>query len=161
MAHYFDDNHDNFQLLQARADAWVGTPYRHGGSKIKLGVDCVQFVTLICFEIGVITEVVELGYYPPSWYLKRDNAIVESIDYYMENHLNPAMTHQVSEADKNGRAGDLLCFQIKSPVVNHVGVKLLGNRIIHANTRAKKVVVESIEGYRKYLRKVYSFWEAE
>jgi len=162
--HYFDDDYEKFQILQARANAWVGTPYQHGGKTIGLGIDCVHFVENLCYEIGIITQItqiVDYGYYPPTWYLTRENAIVEAIDYYLANYLNPAMTYQMSETDLSNRAGDLLCLQIKSPVINHVAIKLLGNEIVHANTRAKRVVKESVEGYLKYLRRVYSFWRAE
>jgi cell wall-associated NlpC family hydrolase len=162
MNHYFDDDPVNYELLHNRAIAWLNTPYRHGGKARGLGVDCVNFVSQICYEIGVITEVVDKGYYPPTWYKTHENAIVEAIDDYMINHLNPTINYRVSTLlEISYRPGDLICLQINSPVINHVALKLGGNQIIHASTRAKKVVNESLEAYQKYLRQVYSFWRAE
>jgi len=160
-SHFFDENYESFSSLQNAANSWLGTPYRHGGKEKMLGIDCVNFVTQLCYEAGIITETEDVGYYAPDWYLTRDNAIIETIDYYLDTYINPAMTYAVAQEDLSSRAGDLICMQIKSPVINHVAIKLLGNEIVHANTRAKKVVKESIEGYIKYLRRIYSFWRVE
>ena len=147
--------------LQNAALRWEGTPYKAGGKTCKIGVDCVNFVSRLCLESGVIRCTIDRGVYPRKWYATRENAIVSTIDEYMANCLGLDVDYRKSSEDLTAWAGDLLCLQINSPVVNHVAIKLRHNAVIHASTRAKKVVIESLEAYEKYLKTVYSFWRRE
>ncbi len=122
-----------------------------------MGVDCIHFIENICLESGIMSEIIPAPAYSPTWYNTRENAIIEAIEEYIAKKLCPGVLVARSEKDKTGKPGDLLCMKINSPVVNHVAVKLWGNEIIHASTRAKRVVVESLEAYQKFINCVYSW----
>lgn len=158
---WFNENFTRFSLLKAKSIEWVNTQYQHGGNEKNISIDCVHFVEKFCLEIGIITSLFPSENYPIDWYLKGEEKILTRIDQYMAEKLNPLIEFEKINPPIQFYPGDLLCFQIKSPVVNHVGIKLDKNFFIHANTKSRKVVIESVESYRKNIKKVYQFWEKE
>jgi cell wall-associated NlpC family hydrolase len=53
------------------ARSWIGTPFHHVSGVKGVGVDCAHFLARVYEEAGVI-EPVAIEYYPPQWYLHRE-----------------------------------------------------------------------------------------
>lgn len=157
--HYFDDIYANFSRLESEVSSWVGTPYQHGGWQKKISVDCVHFVGLVYVATGIISQVEPPSFYPVDWYLKGEDKIVEMVDYHLYTYRNPGIEYEEKEfGDYYPRAGDMVFLKLgKSPVCNHVGIKLLKNLFVHANSKSKKVTIESIETYASSIQKIYAF----
>jgi cell wall-associated NlpC family hydrolase len=53
------------------ARSWIGTPFHHVHGVKGRGVDCAHFLARVYEEAGVI-EPVKIEYYPPQWFLHRE-----------------------------------------------------------------------------------------
>jgi cell wall-associated NlpC family hydrolase len=53
------------------ARSWIGTPFHHVAGRKGVGVDCAHFLARVYEEAGVIPPV-QIDYYPPQWYLHRE-----------------------------------------------------------------------------------------
>jgi cell wall-associated NlpC family hydrolase len=106
----------------ATARQYLGTPYRYGGADPSRGFDCSGFVQYV----------------------------------FGRNHIElPRTSRQQAFA---GRAvslkvdslmpGDLLLFSSKGKGVNHVGIYLGNNRMVHSTAGAGKVVYEDLSTAR-------------
>lgn len=108
-------NTDNAKLLKTAAYGFLGTRYRFGGNT-RNGLDCSAFVQQVFRELDVTL--------PRS---AREQFEIGS---------------QVPHGDL--RKGDLVFFRTYAPYASHVGIYLGENKMIHASSRDRKVVVSSI-----------------
>lgn len=98
-----------FEFLRSVAFSYLNAPYQWGG-KSPFGIDCSGFVQMV-FRIG--------GYplYRDAW--------------QQANQGKPI--GEFSDA----RPGDLLFFQNEKGAINHVGIALPEDKIIHASGRVR------------------------
>jgi len=148
------------KLLESQVESWLGTPYRHMAAQRGIAVDCVHFIENICKDVGIIREIKGHGEYRQDWYKTRDDAIINTIEWYITDYLCDGVESVTTKSLGFDRPfpGDLLCYRIHSPVINHVGMAMEKGMVVHASTRARKVVIESQEAYKFSLKRIYS-WE--
>ncbi len=105
------------------AESWIGVPYSYGGDT-KNGVDCSAFVQLIYSEMGI----------------ELPRTSKQQFDY-------------TSKVDYNEKqVGDLIFFKNKN-TVNHVGLYIGNNVMIHSST-SKGVIKQSLSD--PYYQKKYA-----
>lgn len=107
---------DNVKMLKTKAYGFLGTRYRFGGSS-KNGLDCSAFVQKVFREMEV--------------------SLPRSAREQFE------VGNKVSPGDL--QKGDLVFFHTYASYASHVGIYLGDNRMIHASSRDRRVVVSSID----------------
>lgn len=111
-----DFNADNVKLLKAKAFGFLGTRYRFGGTS-RSGLDCSAFVQKVFNEMDV--------------------------------PLPRTAREQFEKGEVVNRGdmqkGDLVFFRTYAPFPSHVGIYLGGNRMIHASSRDRRVVISSFD----------------
>ena len=108
-------NTDNIRLLKTAAYGFLGTRYRFGGNT-RNGLDCSAFVQQVFRELDVNL--------PRS---AREQFQIGS---------------QVPQGDL--KRGDLVFFRTYAPYASHVGIYLGENKMIHASSKDRRVVVSSM-----------------
>jgi cell wall-associated NlpC family hydrolase len=125
--------------IVAEARSWEGTRWHHMG-RVKIrrdsrgivlepgGVDCVQFVYLVFFSLG-LTHEMPLAYYPEQWFLHRDADLIL-----------PEMSARGREV-KSPLPGDVVVYRMGRSF-GHAGIVDEGGwpNIIHANRLAGRVM---------------------
>lgn len=107
---------DNVKLLKAKAFGFLGTRYRFGGSS-RNGLDCSAFVQKVFNEMDV-------------------NLPRTAREQYERGEV-------VSQGDM--QKGDLVFFRTYASFPSHVGIYLGNNRMIHASSRDRRVVISSVD----------------
>ena len=111
-----DFKSDNVKLLKTKAYGFLGTRYRFGGSS-RSGLDCSAFVQKVFNE--------------------------------MEVSLPRTAREQFERGEIVTRGdmqkGDLVFFRTYASFPSHVGIYLGGNRMIHASSRDRRVVISSVD----------------
>jgi len=111
-----DFKSDNVKLLKTKAFGFLGTRYRFGGTS-RSGLDCSAFVQKVFNE--------------------------------MEVNLPRTAREQFEKGEVVTRGdmqkGDLVFFRTYASFPSHVGIYLGGNRMIHASSRDKRVVISSFD----------------
>lgn len=111
-----DFNADNVKLLKTKAFGFLGTRYRFGGTS-RNGLDCSAFVQKVFNEMDVT--------------LPRT-----AREQFEKGEV-------VTRGDM--QKGDLVFFRTYASFPSHVGIYLGGNRMIHASSRDRKVVISSVD----------------
>ncbi len=114
----------NASIFEKTALSFLNTPYRFGGNG-KKGIDCSAFVQKVFGEFN----------------LKLPRTAREQY----------TLGTRVPKGDL--QLGDLIFFQTYAKFPSHVGIYLGDNKMIHASSRNRGVVVSSINS--KYFRKRY------
>jgi len=117
-------SHDlNGQRVVAAARAWIGTPYRHQGSRKGVGCDCLGLVRGVWAEI-IGQEAEKPGAYAPDWAERgRTERLIEAA----RRHCGAAIPF--SEASP----GDILLFRWRDGVsAKHAGILSGPDHFIHA-----------------------------
>lgn len=132
------------------AERWIGTPYRHQGSRIGVGCDCLGLVRGIWRAIyGREAET------PPAY--TRDWAECGDADALRRaahRHLQPI-------AIARAEAGDVLLFALRDGrVVKHCGIAADGERLIHAYSGAGVVSSPLTPSWRRRIAGAFRFPEA-
>jgi len=107
---------DNVKLLKTKAFGFLGTRYRFGGSS-RSGLDCSAFVQKVFNEMDV-------------------NLPRTAREQYERGEV-------VSQGDM--QKGDLIFFRTYASFPSHVGIYLGNNRMIHASSRDRRVVISSVD----------------
>ena len=107
---------DNVKLLKTKAFGFLGTRYRFGGSS-RSGLDCSAFVQKVFNEMEV-------------------NLPRTAREQFEKGEI-------VTRGDM--QKGDLVFFRTYASFPSHVGIYLGGNRMIHASSRDKRVVISSFD----------------
>lgn len=111
-----DPQVDNVKLLKTKAFGFLGTRYRFGGSS-RSGLDCSAFVQKVFNEMDV-------------------NLPRTAREQYEKGEL-------VTQGDM--QKGDLVFFRTYASFPSHVGIYLGNNRMIHASSRDRRVVISSVD----------------
>jgi cell wall-associated NlpC family hydrolase len=109
------------------ARTWLRTPYVHMGRRKGAGVDCA---TLLCevFERAGLIERVELEWYPPDWYLHRD-----------EERYLAMVARYAARVERAPLPGDIALYRY-GRCVSHGALVVDWPLVIHAWRAARKVV---------------------
>lgn len=111
-----DMKNENLKLLKSKAFGFLGTRYRFGGST-RNGLDCSAFVQKVFNEMDV-------------------NLPRTAREQYEKGEV-------VSHGDM--QRGDLVFFRTYASFPSHVGIYLGNNRMIHASSRDRRVVISSVD----------------
>ena len=106
---------DNIKMLKTKAYGFLGTRYRFGGSS-RRGIDCSSFVQQVFREMEV------------------------SLPRTAREQFE--IGHEVPPSDL--QKGDLIFFRTYAPFPSHVGIYLGNNRMIHASSRDRRVVISPL-----------------
>jgi cell wall-associated NlpC family hydrolase len=106
---------DNVKMLKNKAYGFLGIRYRFGGSS-KRGIDCSSFVQQVFREMEV------------------------SLPRTAREQF--AIGHEVPPSDL--QKGDLIFFRTYASFPSHVGIYLGNNRMIHASSRDRRVVISPL-----------------
>jgi len=108
-------NPENVKLLKRSAFGFLGTRYRFGGTT-KRGLDCSSFVQHVFKELDV------------------------SLPRTAREQFE--IGNKVATADL--QKGDLVFFRTYASFPSHVGIYLGNNRMIHASSRDRRVVISTL-----------------
>lgn len=111
-----DPQADNVKLLKTKAFGFLGTRYRFGGTS-RSGLDCSAFVQKVFNEMDV-------------------NLPRTAREQYEKGEV-------VTQGDM--QKGDLVFFRTYASFPSHVGIYLGNNRMIHASSRDRRVVISSVD----------------
>ena len=111
-----DLSSDNVKLLKTKAFGFLGTRYRFGGSS-RNGLDCSSFVQKVFNEMEV-------------------NLPRTAREQFERGEV-------VTHGDM--QKGDLVFFRTYASFPSHVGIYLGNNRMIHASSRDRRVVISSLD----------------
>jgi peptidoglycan endopeptidase LytE len=109
---------DGSKRLKKTAFSFLGTRYRFGGSS-RNGIDCSAFVQHVFRQLEV------------------DLPRTAREQYWVGEKVNPYDLQK----------GDLLFFRTYASYPSHVGIYLGDNKMIHASSRNRKVVISPITSY--------------
>lgn len=115
------------------AREWLNTPWQHNQISKGIGVDCVNFLSAIAKESGLIIEDI------PRCYGR--TATDNQIELYLERNFK-------RKIDLSIDGNDILLYKF-SGYNNHVGLATSSTTIIHANSKVGRVVEHSIDGIWK------------
>jgi len=154
MASFFAEKQKYNDLLLI-VEKWLGASYMHGAYTPFYCTDCVHFVKDIYWRLGVISAMIDFGDYSPDWYLMGEGDLMREA---IEAHLNlqgGRLSGYSYTSGKLAKPGDIVCFKIQSDVTNHAGIMLKSGQFVHASTRAKRVLIDSMVAYQQYLSGAY------
>lgn len=106
---------DNVSLLKSKAYGFLGIRYRFGGSS-RSGIDCSSFVQQVFREMSV------------------------SLPRTAREQFEVGSAVPPSDLQK----GDLIFFRTYASFPSHVGIYLGNNRMIHASSRDRRVVISPL-----------------
>lgn len=131
----------------AIAEKWLGTPYRHGASRLQVGCDCLGLIRGIWRELYG-TEPEDAGTYSRDWAeLAQDEPLIDAARRHMQ--LKPQSEMQ---------AGDLLIFRWRDGVAaKHLGIMAENNRFIHAYEGHSVTLSALVPQWRQRIAAVFSF----
>lgn len=133
----------------AEALDWVGTPYRHQGSRKGVGCDCLGLLIGVWREIyGVVPE--QPGPYSVDW------AEAGGSDRFLE----AARRHCREKALAEAVAGDLILFRWRENLpAKHVAILVTPDRFVHAYEGSAVVVSALVPQWRKRIAAAFAFPE--
>ena len=133
--------------ILAEALSWVGTPYRHQGSRKGVGCDCLGLVLGVWRAVyGAAPELP--GAYAPDW------AEAGEQDLFLD-----AMRRHCREKPLDAMSpGDLLLFRWRPHLpAKHAGILVEQNRFIHAYQGNAVTVSALVPQWRKRVAGVFAF----
>jgi NlpC/P60 family putative phage cell wall peptidase len=135
--------------IVAEALQWVGTPYRHQGSRKGVGCDCLGLVRGV-WRAVYGEEPEAPGPYAADW-----------AEASREDRLLAAARRHCVEKDGNGiAAGDLLLFRWRPNVpAKHAGILVAADRFIHAYQGHSVLVSALVPHWRRRIAGVFTFPE--
>jgi NlpC/P60 family putative phage cell wall peptidase len=128
------------------ARKWLGTPYRHQGSRRQVGADCLGLVRGIWREI-YSSEPEEAGPYAMDWAEKGDD----------DKLLNAAVKHFI-KAERAPDFGQLILFRWNAgALAKHAGIMVSSTHFIHAYSGVGVVESPLVPAWRKKIAGMFSF----
>jgi NlpC/P60 family putative phage cell wall peptidase len=137
------------ERVRAAALGWVGTPYRHQGSRKGVGCDCLGLVLGVWREIyGAPPQ--DVPVYARDW-----------ADVAGDPLLEAARRHCM-ERTGGARAGDLLLFRWRRDLAaRHLAILVDRERIVHACEGRAVVVTRLVPQWRARIAGTFAFPEPE
>lgn len=134
------------EMIVTEAMRWVGTPYRHQGSRRGVGCDCLGLVRGVWREVyGAEAETP--GPYSMDWAETGGG----------EPLLDAARRH-CTEQERTPGPGDLILFRWRAGLaVKHAGIMVAPGQFIHAYDGAAVVVSPLVPQWRRRIAGVFSF----
>ncbi|WP_339757735.1 NlpC/P60 family protein [uncultured Hoeflea sp.] len=136
----------NGQRIVAAARAWIGTPYRHQGSRKGVGCDCLGLVRGVWAEVtGLPAQ--EPGAYAPDWAERsgRDRLIIAA-----RMHCGEPIA--LSEAVP----GDILLFRwLSGASAKHAGILSGPDHFIHAYEAVGVIESVLVPSWRRRIAAVH------
>lgn len=132
------------------AARWIGTPYRHQGTREGVGCDCLGLVRGVWREIyGAEPELVPP--YAPDW---AERSGEERLMWAAERHFGPAL------ATSEALPGDVLLFRWRQGfAAKHAGILAGCDTFIHAYEQAAVVRSPLTPGWARRIAAVHRFPE--
>lgn len=128
---------------------WIGTPYRHQGSKCQVGCDCLGLIRGI-WRALYGQEPQKIGAYSPDW---AESGAGDPL-------LAAAHIHMVAKELAQAQPGDMLVFRWREGMAaKHVGILAEPHRFIHAYEGHSVLESALIPQWRKRLAGVFAFPE--
>lgn len=141
-----DERFDARRVVDA-ALSWVGTPYRHQGSRKGVGCDCLGLVRGVWREIYG-GEAEQPGPYAPDW------AEAAGEDRLLE----AARRLLIDTGDAVAFPGAVLLFRWRPHMpAKHVGIALDSDRIVHAYQGRSVTVSSLVPQWRRRIAGVFAF----
>jgi cell wall-associated NlpC family hydrolase len=141
------------ELVVLEARKWVGTPYRHCGDILGVGVDCAMLLLRVYVDLGLV-DAFDPRPYPTDWHLHRSE----------ELYVNQLLEHTV-EVD-TPLPGDIAVWKA-GRTFSHGGIVTSWPNIVHAYMPSGIVEEVSvlhtplmIMGNKARPVKFYSYWGA-
>jgi len=129
------------------ARRWIGTPYRHQGSTLGVGCDCLGLVRGI-WRMLYGTEPEPAGAYAPDW------AEAAGSDRLIE----AARRHMVERDACDAQPGDVFVFRWRPHLpAKHLAIMSEPGWIIHAYQRHAVTRSPLVTGWRKRIAGCFSF----
>lgn len=136
----------------AAARRWIGTPYRHQGSRRGVGCDCLGLIRGLWRELYG-EEPLPVPAYAPDW-----------AERCGEERLLKAAARFCHPVDPAApiRPGRLLIFRWRAGLpAKHAGIASAPGRFIHAYERAAVVESALVPSWRRRLAGVFAFPDVE
>ena len=131
----------------AEAATWVGTPYRHQGTRKGVGCDCLGLVRGIWREV-YRSEPETPGPYAPDW------AETGGGDRLIE----AARRHCVEKPVAEGEPGDLIVFRWRPRhAAKHLGILLARDSFLHAYEGHAVMVSALVPQWRRRIAGIFAF----
>lgn len=131
----------------AEALTWLGTPYRHQGSRRGIGCDCLGLVRGVWAAVYG-DEPERPGAYAPDWAEAGGG----------EPLLDAARRHCVEKPIEMLAAGDLLLFRWRPALpAKHIGIAVSDTSFIHAYQGNAVVVSALVPQWRRRIGGVFTF----
>lgn len=126
---------------------WVGTPYRHQGSRSGVGCDCLGLVRGVWRTLlGVEPE--RIGAYAPDW---AESATADRL-------LDAARRHLVEMPERRPARGLVLLFRWRQHIAaKHAGIALDETSFIHAYQGHAVMVSPLVPQWRSRIAGVFAF----
>ena len=140
------------EQVVAEALTWIGTPYRHHGSRKGVGCDCLGLVRGIWRALyGRALD--EPGAYSSDWAEAGGE----------ERLLSAARRHFREKAMAESAPGDLLLFRWRLHLpAKHLGIRIDETSFVHAYEGAGKVVRSAlVPQWRRRVAATFAFPDAE
>jgi NlpC/P60 family putative phage cell wall peptidase len=139
------------ERIVAAARAWIGTPYRHQGSRKGVGCDCLGLVRGVWADVtGRAAQ--DPGAYAPDW---AERSGSERLMAAAQLHCGDPVP--VSEA----RAGDIVLFRWREGVsAKHAGILSGPDRFIHAYESVGVIESALVPSWRRRIAAVHRIPEA-
>jgi NlpC/P60 family putative phage cell wall peptidase len=135
------------ELVVMLARGWIGTPYRHQGSRKGVGSDCLGLVRGVWRELyGWEPE--KPGAYSADW---AERTPGDRLMAAARRHLMPGRVDRM-------QPGDVLLFRWRPDLpAKHVGILSGADRFIHAYEQAAVVESALVPAWRRRIAGVFSF----
>lgn len=137
---------DPDQVL-ALAHGFLGTPYRHQGSRAGVGCDCLGLVRGVWRGLfGAEPESVEP--YRPDWYAHDRR----------ERLFQAAERHLVARPCAQPEPGDVVLFRFRAErPATHCGIAGVSGSLIHAYERSAVIVSVLPDAWRRRIAGIFAF----
>ncbi|MBO6719158.1 MAG: C40 family peptidase [Rhizobiaceae bacterium] len=131
----------------AEAMRWVGTPYRHQGSRLGVGCDCLGLVRGVWRALlGVEPE--QAGPYAPDWAEAGGG----------DRLLDAARRQLIPAADMTPTRGHVVLFRWRSHLpAKHAGIAVDPDRFIHAYQGHAVTISPLVPQWRRRIAGVFAF----
>ena len=135
------------EAVVREALSWIGTPYRHQGSRKGVGCDCLGLLTGV-WQALYGAEPERPGPYAPDW------AEAGGEDLF----LAAARRHCREKRPVEAAAGDLVLFRWRAHLpAKHAGIMVGPDRFVHAYQGSAVVVSALVPQWRRRIAGVFSF----